>query len=310
MDRLARFLGGPRLWIKRDDQTGLATGGNKARKLEFLVGDALAGGCDHLVTAGAAQSNHCRQTAAAAAHHGLRVTLVLRGEKPAGVTGNLLIDCLLGAEIRWAGTRDRAEVMREVANEVIAAGGRPYSIPVGGSNAIGACGYVPAVEELLQQLRATGETIDRIVVASATGGTQAGLVVGAALGALRTRILGVGISSDAVTLRREVLELAADVARQLRLTDLGQLESRVEVECNYLGEGYAMVGGLEREALRLVARYEGIVLDPVYSGRAMGALVDLIRRGEISADETVLFWHTGGAAALSAFAASLLEGED
>ena len=172
---------------------------------------------------------------------------------------------------------------------------------------MGACGYAVAAQEVLQQLAAQGEAVDRIVVASATGGTQAGLVVVAALEGFPGRVLGVGISSDATALGASVHELAVEVAKLLGLPANCDLGSRVEVDCGYLGGGYAVVGELEREALRTVARCEGILLDPVYSGRAMGGLVDLIRRGAIAADETVLFWHTGGTAALSAFAGPLLD---
>ncbi len=180
LPRLSRELGGLRLWVKRDDQTGLATGGNKTRKLEFLIADALAQGADVVITAGAAQSNHCRQTAAAAARLGLACALVLGGEPPHTLGGNLLLDHLLGAQVYWTGPQRRGERLEETA-----AGRRPYLIPYGGSNAVGATGYVAAMQELNEQLAAEKLAVDRIIVASSSGGTQAGLVVGA-------RVVGFG----------------------------------------------------------------------------------------------------------------------
>ena len=193
---LSKFLGGPRLLIKRDDQTGLALGGNKARKLEFLIADALAQGADTVITAGAAQSNHCRQTAAAAAHAGLHCELVLGGqppEPPQPATGNLLLDQILGAKIHWTGPERRGERLTEVADQARARGHRPYVIPYGGSNVVGAAGYVRAMEELTAQLADAGERADHIVFASSSGGTQAGLIAGAKATGFKGRILGIRI---------------------------------------------------------------------------------------------------------------------
>ena len=304
LERLTRHLGGPEIYVKRDDQTGLATGGNKTRKLEFLLAEALAQGCDHLVTLGGPQSNHCRQTAAAAARLGLGCSLVLGGEPPIQPLGNLLLDELLGAELYWATDRSREVVADEVVESLRAKGRRPYLIPVGGSTPLGALGYALAMEEALGQLDALGVSIDVMVVASSSAGTQAGLVLGAALHDYRGRVLGISIDSTREDLSARVHALARDAARLLA-SEVEPDASRVEVNADYLGGGYAVVGDLEREAIRLVARTEGLLLDPVYTGRAMGALIDLIRRGAFGKGERILFWHTGGVAALSAFARPL-----
>ncbi len=305
MQRLSKHLGGPRLFIKRDDQTGLATGGNKTRKLEFLVADALAQGCDHLITTGGPQSNHCRQTAAAAAHVGMGCSLVLSGEEPEEVSGNLLLNKLLGAHVYWAGDRPRPLVMAEVAEEHRILGHKPYVIPLGGSNVMGATGYVCAVNELVQQINEQHLNIDFIVVASSSGGTQAGMVLGAEIFGCKGQILGISIDHEAAALKTQIAALATATAAHLNIPQLA-LANKVEVNDDYLGGGYAVVGETEREAIKLVAQLEGILLDPVYTGRAMGGLIDLIRWGAFTRGQTVLFWHTGGAAALPAFADKLI----
>jgi D-cysteine desulfhydrase family pyridoxal phosphate-dependent enzyme len=305
LQRLSKYLGGPDLYIKRDDQTGLATGGNKTRKLEFLVSEALSQGKDHLITSGAPQSNHCRQTAAAAAHFGLGCTVVLRGRKPRQVTGNYLLDELLGAHVYWTGDRSSANVIQEVSDQLVSMGRNPYIIPLGGSNVVGATGYVLAMRELTQQVAAEQLNIDFIIFASSSGGTQAGLVLGAQVYSYGGTILGISVDHPAETLQAQVGALATATATHLGLEPL-PLMQHVDVNDDYLGDGYAMVGELEREAIRLVAQREGILLDPVYTGRAMGGLIDLIRWGAFTRGQNVLFWHTGGTAALPAFASSLL----
>jgi D-cysteine desulfhydrase len=305
MPRLSEALGGPHLFVKRDDQTGLATGGNKARKLEFLVADALEKGADTIITAGAVQSNHARQTAAAAAKFGLRCCLVLGGESPHRWTGNLLLDELLGAEIHWTGERDGSQVMKEVAEEEKRAGRIPYIIPYGGSNPVGAAGYVAAMEELMGQLAELDLQVDRIVFPSSSGGTQAGLMVGAKALEFAGRIEGISVSRTKEVLKARLEELATETAARLGL-DLPFASEDFIVHDDYLGEGYAKMGPPEREAIRLLARTEGLLVDPVYTGRAMAGLIDLIRRGVFGKDETVLFWHTGGTSALFAYAEELL----
>ncbi len=305
LERLSNHLGGPEILIKRDDQTGLATGGNKTRKLEFLVAEALAQGCDALITTGAPQSNHCRQTAAAAAHFGLACSLVLRGEAPQKITGNLQLDELLGAQIYWAGERKTSEVIQEVSQEQRSLGRKPYIIPLGGSNVVGATGYVKAMQELMEQLAAQRLNVDFIVFASSSGGTQAGLVLGAQIYGYQGKVYGISVDHPADALGTQVAALATATATHLGLEPVSMAD-KILVNDDYLGEGYAQVGELEREAIRLVARQEGILLDPVYTGRAMGGLIDLIRWGAFTRGQTVLFWHTGGTAALPAFVDKLL----
>jgi len=299
LPRLTAYLGGPQLWAKRDDQTGLATGGNKTRKLEFLVAEALAQGADTLVTCGAAQSNHARQTAAAAARFGLACTLVLRGEPPPQAQGNLLLDELLGAEIVWAGADDLTARLEETADALRSRGRRPCIVPYGGSNPVGVCGYVAAMEELLAQAAQMGLSFDHIVLASSSGGTQAGLTVAARALGYRGRILGISVDLPADPLRRRMAELATATADHLGLP-LAFAPEDFAVEDGYRGGGYGVINDLEREAIRLLARTEGLLLDPVYTGRAFGGLIDLIRRGAFSPRERVLFWHTGGVAGLFA----------
>ncbi len=305
LPRLTAALGGPRIWIKRDDQTGLATGGNKARKLEFSVADALRQGVDTLITLGAVQSNHCRQTAAAAARCGLRCVVVLRGHAPEHWTGNLLLDHLLGAQVVFAGDRTREAMAAEVEAREQAAGRRPYLIPVGASNAVGALGFVAAIEELDGQLAERGLRADRVVFASSSGGTQTGLALGAKAIGFRGQIAAIAIDSTRAELQATVAAIAAPTARLLGL-DVTLSPQEVTAYDGYLGAGYAIMGEPEQEAIELAARTEGILLDPVYTGRAMAGLIDLIRRGEFGKGETVIFWHTGGSAALYAYAEQLV----
>jgi D-cysteine desulfhydrase len=307
LPRLSRALAGPRLLVKRDDQTGLAAGGNKTRKLEFSLGEALRQGANTLVTLGAVQSNHARQTAAAAAAHGLGCVLVLRGDPPAVATGNLLLDHLLGARVVFSGVRPREEVADEIVAAERAAGRRPFLIPVGASDEIGAAGFVAAMEEVQAQLRARDLAVDRVIVASSSFGTQAGMCVGAKALGLRAQIAGIAIDSPREEVQAGVADIAARLSVRLGL-DLVVPAEEVVAYDGYLGGGYAVMGEPEREAIRLTARSEGILLDPVYTGRAMAGLLDLVRRGEIGKDETVLFWHTGGSPALYAYADELLRG--
>ncbi len=305
LERLSRSLGGPEIWIKRDDQTGLATGGNKARKLEFLVADALAQGADHLVTTGAPQSNHARQTAAAAARYGLGCSLVLRGRRPETTTGNLLLDELFGAHVYWCDLPNCPNEIGRVMNTLRSIGLRPYFVPLGGSNVIGATGYVMAMRELTEQMAAAHLNFDFIVFASSSGGTQAGLVVGARAFGFRGTVLGISVDHPAESLQTQVAALATATATHLGLDALS-VADLVSVNDDYVGEGYARVGETEREAIHMMAQIEGILLDPVYTGRAFGGLIDLIRWGAFTRGQRVLFWHTGGTAALPAFADRLL----
>jgi L-cysteate sulfo-lyase len=307
MPGLTKALGGPRLFIKRDDQTGLAGGGNKTRKLEFAVAEALRQGADTLVTVGGVQSNHCRQTAAAAARCGLRCVVVLRGHPPAARSGNLLLDHLLGARVVFSGDRTREEVAEAVAKAETAAGHRPCLIPVGASNDVGAVGFVAAMEELNAQLKERNLRVDRVVFASSSFGTQAGLCVGAKAIGFEGQLAAIAIDSSREELQAGVAAIAVPTISRLGLA-LSVAPDEVVAYDGYLGAGYAVMGEPEREAITLVARTEGILLDPVYTGRAMAGMIDLIRRGEFGKDETIVFWHTGGAAALFAYAEQLLAG--
>ena len=307
LPRLARALGLRRLLVKRDDLTGLAGGGNKTRKLEFSVAEALRQGADTLVTLGAVQSNHARQTAAAAARCGLRCVLVLGGAPPAAETGNLLLDRLLGAEVVFSGERTRQAAAEQVVAEQRAAGRHPYLIPMGASDEVGAAGFVAALEEVAGQLPALGLEPDRVIVATSSFGTQAGLCLGAVALGFRPQIVGISIDADLAELRAGVAEIAGRTARRLGL-DASVKPAQVVGFDDYLGGGYAVLGEPEREAILLAARHEGLLLDPVYTGRAMAGLVDLVRKGVIGTGETVLFWHTGGTPALHAYAGPLLSG--
>ena len=307
LPRLTAHLGGPELWVKRDDQTGLVTGGNKTRKLEFLVGDALALEADTLITCGAGQSNHARQTAGAAARFGLDCTLVLRGQEPPQAQGNLLLDRLLGADVVWAGDRSPVELMAEVAEDLQRRGRRPYVVPYGGSNPVGTTGYVAAIEELLAQCSERDLSFENIVLASSSGGTQAGMAVGARALGFQGRILGISVDPQAEQLRRILADLATATAAHLGL-ELSFAPEDFWVDDAYLGGGYGVVSDLEREAIATLASVEGLLMDPVYTGRACGGLLDLIRRGVFPAGERLLFWHTGGTASLFAYATALAVG--
>ena len=305
MPRLSQALGGPRLLIKRDDQTGLAGGGNKTRKLEFTVAEALSQGVDTLITVGGVQSNHCRQTAAAAARCGLHCIVVLRGHAPSAWNGNLLLDHLLGARVVFSGERTREEVADEIAAEQRAAGHRPLVIPVGASNEIGAMGFVAAIEELDRQLKDRNLSVDRVVFASSSFGTQAGLCVGAKAIGMKSQLAAIAIDCSRAELQAGVTAIAVPTFRRLGL-DISLTPEEVVAYDGYLGAGYAIMGEPEYEAISLTARLEGILLDPVYTGRAMAGLIDLIRKGEFGKDETIVFWHTGGSAALFAYADQLV----
>ncbi len=307
MPRLSRALGGPRLFIKRDDQTGLAGGGNKTRKLEFSVAEAQRQGADTLITVGGVQSNHCRQTAAAAARCGLRCIVVLRGHAPDAWNGNLLLDHLLGARAVFSRDRTREAVADEMMQAERAAGRHPYLIPVGASNEVGAVGFVAALEELAGQLKASGLAVNRVVFASSSFGTQAGLCVGAKAIGFPAQLAAIAIDCPRGELQGGVAAIAEATIRRLGLRLSLKPEEVVGYD-GYLGAGYAIMGAPEQEAIELVARTEGILLDPVYTGRAMAGMIDLIRKGEFGKDETILFWHTGGSAALFAYAEQLLAG--
>lgn len=300
--RLSKELG-ITLFVKRDDNTGLALGGNKARKLEYLVGEALELGADTLITTGAPQSNHCRMTAAAAAKVGLACHLVLNGTTLAVKQGNLLLDELLGARVHFLGSDDASLAparMQELADELAAGGARPYLVPLGGSCAVGAIAYVTAVEEMLAQSAAQHDQhFDYIVHASGSAGTQAGLIAGVKYFGLPTRVIGISVSRPRPRLEREVMELCRETLAHGG-ADVPVTESDVVVYDEYVGRGYGLPTAASTAALELFARREGLILDPVYTAKAAAGLIDLVRRGCIPASSRVLFWHTGGMPALFA----------
>jgi len=296
LPRLSEFLGGPRLLVKRDDQTGLAFGGNKTRKLEFLVAEAQAQGAQMLISAGAIQSNHCRQTAAAAARFGLACTLVLTGDLPAQPSANLLLDELFGAEIVNVTDRaNRDRILKETFDKATRSGKKPYLVPYGGSSPVGALGYAFAMEELMKQ----NVHANWIVFATSSGGTHAGLTLGKRVFGFDGKVLGISIDEREDWLKSHVSALASD-ASELLGERIGFTPKDVLATDAYCQAGYGVLTDAEREAVKLFAKYEGLLLDPVYSGRAAGGMIDLIRKDFFESDDTVLFWHTGGQPALFA----------
>jgi len=302
LPRLGRQLG-VSLFIKRDDLTGLALGGNKTRKLEFLVAEAMSLGARTLITGGAPQSNHCRQTAAAAARMGMRCVLVLAGDEASAQTssGNILLDRLLGAQIVWTAGRERDGVMNQVLEAENRSGQRPYLIPYGGSNPTGAAAYAAAMQEFVGQRI----EVDWLVFPTSSGGTHAGLALGAKLAKQKTRIYGISVDKEATPFREHVAELANRTAEKIGAS--ARLKGdEILVDDRFVGAGYGIPGTLELEAIKLFARTEGILLDPVYTGRAAGGLLAMIRAGELGQGARVLFWHTGGTPALWAYATQLV----
>jgi D-cysteine desulfhydrase len=303
LSKLSEALGGSKIFMKRDDNTGLALGGNKTRKLEFILGDALACGADTIITAGAAQSNHCRQTAAAAASLQLECHLVLGGEKPDIVNGNLLLDQIFGCHIHWAGVNRKGEDIPQIVEQLKQAGKKPYVVPYGGSNELGALAFVEALKELETQRQDTGKSFTYIVFASSSGGTQAGLMLGKKMLDASYQIVGINIDkgeTDKVPFDQFILSLANSTAKFIGVNHDFSEEDLI-LNSDYVGEGYGVIGHLENEAISLTAQTEGILLDPVYTGRAMGGLFDMIRTGKINKKDSVLFWHTGGVPALFAY---------
>jgi len=292
---LSKALGGPRILVKRDDQTGLAFGGNKTRKLEYLVAEAQAHNARTLTTTGAIQSNHCRQTAAAARRAGMECILVLTGEAPDDPEANTFLDLLLDAEIVWTTKEQRDQRLKTTTQEAEEAGRAPYLVPYGGSNPTGAAAYAYAVRELVEQ----GVEADWVVFATSSGGTQAGMVAGKALFGFQGKMLGVSVEPPKDPFREWVADLAKEVT--ILLGDAKEFTKEdVLVNDDFIKPGYAVMTDVEKEAIRLFARHEGLLVDPVYTGRAAAGMIALIRQGFFKKNETVLFWHTGGTPALFA----------
>ncbi len=308
MANLSRLLGGPNLYVKRDDCTGLATGGNKTRKLEWLMADAMGKGADVIVTQGAVQSNHVRQTAAAAAKLGLKCRILLERRVPGTAadyetTGNVFLDRLYGAEIEFRpGGSDMNVEAEACCADLRAKGAKPYLIPGGGSNKIGALGYAACAQELLEQAQSQGLTIHRIVHATGSAGTQAGLLAGLVALGSDVPVLGISVRHPKDKQEAAVFKLACDTAQHLGISG-AVARDRVVAFDDYVGPGYGQATPEMVEALRLTAVQEGILLDPVYSGKGMAGLIGLARQGYFEKGENVVFLHTGGAVALFAYEA-------
>jgi D-cysteine desulfhydrase family pyridoxal phosphate-dependent enzyme len=294
--RLSDWLG-VRVLFKRDDLTGFALGGNKARKLEFLIADALAQNADVVVTGGGPQSNHARMTAAAARKAGMDATLIFSGHPPPESNGNLLIDEILGAEIRYTQTTDTSETDRmieRVTTELKSSGRRPYLIPRGGSTVLGCTSYILAVGELLEQLTIADIKPDSMFITTGSCGTHAGILAGCKCLSVSVPVIGVTVSRSVTEGLPRILKLVQDTAEFLE-TPIPLETREVIIKDAYLGPGYAIITPEAREAILRVARLEGILLDPVYTGKTMAGLIDLVRRGQVPRSSTVVFWHTGGA---------------
>ena len=311
MPALSRELGGPNLWIKRDDNTGLATGGNKTRKLEFLMAEAVEQEADVVLTHGATQSNHARQTAAAAAKLGMACEIVL--EDRTGMSdadyrssGNVLLDVIFGATLSHVpvGTDMDAALARR-ADALRARGRRPYVIPGGGSNPVGALGYVVCAQEIAAQANDIGLEVNCVVHATGSAGTQAGLVAGFEGARAQIPVLGIGVRAPKAAQEERVFALATKVAELLDVPGAVRRET-VVANCDYVGAGYGLATPGMIEAVQLVARTEGILLDPVYSGKGMAGLIDLVRRGHFKDGQDIVFVHTGGAVGLFAYRQSFV----
>ncbi|MBT8107865.1 MAG: D-cysteine desulfhydrase, partial [Gammaproteobacteria bacterium] len=297
----------PEIWVKRDDCTGLATGGNKTRKLEFSMGEALEQGADTIITVGAVQSNHVRQTAAAAAKLGLKCEVLLehRIARPSELyrnSGNVLLDRILGANLHeYAKGTDFDAEMERLADDIRAAGGTPYIVPGGASNPVGALGYVGCAGELLQQCAEQDLALDHAVLASGSAGTHAGFAVGLRASGSDLSILGVGVNIPQAEQEAKVFKLACETAEYIDKPGCVTREDIV-ADCNYVGPGYGEPTESMNEAVLMLARLEGLLFDPVYSGKALAGMIDYVRNGRFVQGENIVFLHTGGVAGLFAYA--------
>jgi L-cysteate sulfo-lyase len=303
MPRMTEALGGPNLYIKRDDCTGLGTGGNKTRKLEFLIADALKAQADTIITQGATQSNHARQTVAIAAKMGLKCEILLENRTGSTLesykqSGNVFLDHLYGANVReLPGGTDMNAAMADLAEELRGRGRRPYIIPGGGSNPIGALGYVVCALELVDQFNNLGLDVQCVVHATGSAGTQAGLVAGLEGSRSQIPVLGIGVRAPREAQETSVFNLAVKTAELLGVPGAVSRNS-VKANCDYVGDGYGIPTAGMVEAVTMMARLEGILLDPVYSGKGMAGLIDLCRKGYFRKGDNVVFLHTGGSVAL------------
>ncbi|MBU7009147.1 MAG: D-cysteine desulfhydrase family protein [Theionarchaea archaeon] len=304
--RLSKALGTPHLYMKRDDLTGIGYGGNKIRKLEYLLADAVAKGADTVITTGGVQSNFTRETAACAAKLGLKTVLVLIGEEPDEYRGNLLLERLMGAELHFVtakgldeGTRKAQELMDSLSETLEDKGSTCYVMPVGGSTPVGCTGFARAFLEFTEQVNQLGIAADHVIVATGSGGTQAGLLVGKEIVHAHTQITGIRVGRMFEPFSRLIADTATQTAEFLNLQKKFD-EKEVITYIDFVGEGYDIPTKEANDAIKLVAQTEAIFLDPVYTGKAMAGLIGLTNSGEISKDDTILFWHTGGDPALFA----------
>jgi len=302
-ENLTKLLKGPRIFFKRDDCTGLAFGGNKTRKLEYIMADVLEKQADVIITIGGLQSNWARQTAAAAKKHGLKIILVLNGKEPEEYQGNLLLNSILGCDIRFKPYTDEEEQREEagetpitggIAKEVKKIGNIPYIIPLGGCNPIGNLGYINAVKELKKQLEKKSININYIISAVGTGGTQAGIELGLRLYEMNTKCYGISISRHIKPKSQEIADLCNQTVKYFELECSQFSPDEIVVNYDYIGKGYAIPTNKCIEAIRTVAQIEGVILDTVYTGKAMAGLIDLIKKGKFKKNENIVFLHTGG----------------
>ena len=306
LPRLTKHLGGPNVYVKRDDCTGLGTGGNKTRKLEFLMADAIKKKADVIITQGAVQSNHARQTAAAAAKIGMKCELVFEKRVADATTaykesGNVFLDKLFGANIHEvANGSDMTKEMEDLSDQLREKGSSPYIIPGGGSNPIGALGYVDCVIELIAQAKSKDITFDSIIMATGSAGTQAGLVVGSKVTKSNIPVLGIGVNAPKEAQEEKVFKLASDLSDFMGLPSLVSRDD-VVANCDYVGDGYGIPTPEMNKALLQLARLEGLLFDPVYSGKGLAGMIDLIGKGYFENQKNIVFIHTGGAAGLFAY---------
>ncbi len=313
LSRLSRELGGPEIYVKRDDCTGLATGGNKARKLEFLLGDAIANNCDTIMTVGGLQSNHARQTAAAAAKLGLKCELFLEdipGTPREGYSsnGNILLDRLLGAKVNVL--QEGASPLSSMemrANEIEQAGGKPYVIPMGGSNGIGSLGYVDCAFELVKQWQEQRLNFDYIVMATGSCGTQAGLLAGLAMQDINVPVIGISVLANETVQKARLRPVIDETCDLLGLSHI--LDDQLICNGNFFHPSYGVPNDGTLEAVNLLAQTEAILLDPVYTGKGMAGLIDHVRQGIFTENDRVLFLHTGGQVALFPYEPMLKKGD-
>lgn len=296
LERLTQLFGGPEIYIKRDDLTGIGKTGNKVRKLEFLIAEALREGAQLLITCGGVQSNHARATALAAAKVGLKSHLVLRDSAGGDIDGNLFIDRLVGAEVDFITPKQYEQVddiMHRLAETYASKGLKAYVIPEGGSIALGALGYVHAIEETRRQMEALHLEFDHMISAVGSGGTMAGMLLGKSAYGLQAQIHGINVCDDAPHFQERISNIIRDAKRKFGF-DLNLPKKDVNIIDGYIGKGYGLSRQEEIELIKLVAQTEGIILDPVYTAKAMFGLKDQIRKGRFTKSEKVLFWHTGG----------------